>query len=124
MKILTFYGAKEKDSEEVIGDSATNQNDYESLPDLISRICRGEIRPDASYGYTLSADDDSDDAFDACDDINDIDIVPSFIYDESGMSSGISVSEPSRVNTSAKEASVGAPEATEGGQPSVEEKAG
>lgn len=123
MKILTFYGAKEKDSEKVVGESVTNQADYESLPDLISRICRGEIRPDSSYGYTLSNDDDSDEAFDACDDINDIDIVPSFIHGESGLSSDVTV-EPSQSKTSAKEANVSAPVATEGVEPSVEEKAG
>lgn len=124
MKILTFYGAKEKDCEEVIGDSVTNQGDYESLPDLIARICRGEVRADRSYGYTLGVDDDSDDAFDACDDLNDVDIVPSFFYDESGLTSGISIDEPSQSKTSAKEANVCAPVATEGEQPSVEEKAG
>lgn len=108
MKILTFYGPKEKDYEKVSGESVTNQEDYESLPDLIARICRGEVRPSSGYGYTLSGDDDSDDAFDTCDDVDDIDIVPSVILDESGFGSAVAI-EPSQSKTSEKEASVSAP---------------
>lgn len=108
MKILTFYAPKEKDYEKVVGDSVTNQEDYESLPDLIARICRGEVRPSTGYGYTLSGDDDSDEAFDSCDDVDDVDIVPSVILDESGFGTAVAV-ERSQSKTSANEASVSAP---------------